>query len=76
MLAQPLPVRGVLDGPPNDGPPQPPFTVNVHLDAGLVDGSNPSVSCHTPADAGPAGTSTAAMAMTAAINARDNAERM
>ncbi|GAA0361853.1 hypothetical protein GCM10009530_09290 [Microbispora corallina] len=76
MLAMPLPVRGVFDALPNTGPPHPPFAVNVHLDAGFVDGSNPSVSCQIPADAGPAGTRTAATAMTAAINARDNAERM
>ncbi|GAA3420188.1 hypothetical protein GCM10018952_62370 [Streptosporangium vulgare] len=76
MWAQPLPVRGVLDGPPNVGPPQCPFAVNVQLDAGFVEGSNPSVSCQIPADAGSAGTRTAAAVMTTVVNTRNNDERM
>ncbi|GLW23593.1 hypothetical protein Mame01_36360 [Microbispora amethystogenes] len=76
MAAMPLPVRGVFDALPNTGPLHPPFAVKVHRDAGFVDGSNPSVSCQIPADAGPVGTRIAAAAMTAAMNARRNAECM
>ncbi|GAB1818867.1 hypothetical protein HerbRD11066_20310 [Herbidospora sp. RD11066] len=40
-----------------------------------MEGSNPSVSCQIPADAGPAGTSTTAAATVTAANTRDNVER-